>query len=219
MSKTGTLVFASLALALSLAIGSTHASSITYDFTGSSSGLGTGNLGIGSATVISGGLPVLVEAFDEFGAAGLLARNNMNGLGVVGEPGTGQETNQVGADSNGGESLEFDFTPNSVTVIDTVVFELGMEAGSLDVFADNVLLETISWTAATGGGNTGNSDVAYTFTSSVAARTAQSFTFAAVEDSFRVKSLTVELIPEPASLLLLVVGAAAIAIGSRRHEG
>lgn len=199
----GTKALAGVALALSLAmVGPANATSITYDFSGNSSGLGTGNLGVSSATVSSGGLDVTIEALDEFGAAGEIARNTMNGLGVVGEPGTGQETNQVGADQNGGEALVFDFAPNSVTIIETVVFELGREAGSLNVLADNVLLETISWTESTGGGNTGNSDVAYTFTASVGARTAQSFTFQAVADSFRVKSLTVQRIPEPGSLLL-----------------
>lgn len=213
----GTKALAGVALALSLAVvGPASATSITYDFSGNSSGLGTGNLGVSSATVSSGGLDVTIEALDEFGAAGEIARNEMNGLGVVGEPGTGQETNQVGADNNGGEALVFDFAPNSVTIIETVVFELGREAGSLNVLADNVFLETISWTESTGGGNTGNSDVAYTFTAPIGARTAQSFTFQAVADSFRVKSLTVQRIPEPASQLLGLFAIAAITIGRNK---
>lgn len=213
----GTNVLASVALALSLVvIGPAQATTVTYDFSGNSSGLGTGNLGVSSAMVSSGGLDLTINALDEFGAAGELARNNMNGLGVVGEPGAGQEINQVGADANGGEAIEFDFAPSFATILDTIVFELGMEAGSLNVLADNVVIDTISWSATTGGGNTGNSDVAHTIAGSVAARTAQSFTFQAVSDSFRVKSLTVQLVPEPASLALFALGIAAIALRSQR---
>lgn len=212
-----TKLFASLALVFSLLVASSaDASSITYDFSGSSSGLGTGNLGVSSVNVISGGLGVTIEGLDEFGGAGILARNTTNGLGIVGAPGAGQETNQVGADANGGEALVFDFAPATVTVLDTVVFELGMEAGSLNVFADNVLLETISWSAATGTGTTGNSDVAHTFSSSLAARTGQSFRFEAVEDSFRVKTLTVTEIPEPATLMLVSLGIAGAALSRKR---
>ena len=217
MSRLGTKFFASLALAFSLVVaGQASASTVTYDFTGSSSGLGTGNLGVSSANVISGGLALTIEALDEFGAAGIIARNDLTGLGVVGGPGTGQETNQVGADSNGGEALIFDFAPNSVTIVETVVFELGMEAGSLDVLADNVLLETISWTAATGTGSTGNSSIAHTFAAPLSARTAQSFTFRAVEDSFRVSSLTVTPIPEPASLAIASIAISCVALSRRR---
>lgn len=214
-----TKFFSSLALVISLLVVNTAtATSIVYDFSGSSLGLGTGNLGVSTVSVSSSGLDLSVEALDEFGAAGELARNNMNGLGVVGEPGTGQETNQVGADANGGESLVFDFSPSFATILETIVFELGQEAGSLDVFADNVLLDTISWTATTGGGNTGNSDVAFTFSAPLAARTAQSFTFQAVEDSFRVKSLTVQRIPEPTSVMLFAFGLGIIAGTSKRNR-
>ena len=204
----GTKILASCGLAFSLFFSAqVSAATITYDFTGASSGLGVGDLGVSSATVSSGGLDLVVSAVDELGAAASLARNNSHGLGVIGEPGTGSETNQVGADNTGGESLVFDFSPASVTILDAVVFELGKESGSLDVYADNVLLETILWSTTTGSGNTGNSDVLHTFSSPALARTAQSFTFKAVEDSFRVVSLSVEtVIPEPTSLLLSLVG-------------
>ena len=212
MRKTCLYYLAGFALAFSLhAINAAYATNITFDFTGLSSGLGAGNLGVSSTTVSSSGLNVAVEALDEFGAAGLLARNDQNGLGVVGEPGTGQEFNQGGANSDGGESLVFDFTPNAVTVIETAVFELGREAGSLNVFVDNILIDTITWLATTGGGNTGNSTIGHTFSAPLAARTGQSITFAAVEDSFRVSSFTVTQIPEPTSLGLFALSMTLIA--------
>ena len=207
MSK---ISIASVALAICVALGAhVDAAVVTYDFTGSpnSLGLGDGNLGVSSATVTSGGLGMEISGLDEFGAAGILARNDTVGLGVVGEPGTGQESNNVGADNNGGEALTFDFSPNAVAILSTAVFELGSEAGSFNVLADNVLLDTIVWTAANGGGTmTGNSSIDYTFTAPLAARTAQAFTFQAVEDSFRVLSLTVDGVPEPTTLAIGLIG-------------
>lgn len=214
-----TNVLASITLAFCFLLSNQlHAKNITYDFSGSSSGLATGNLGVSSATVMSDGLSAEISGLDESGSAGTLARNDLHGLGVVGEPGTGQQTNDVGSDSTGSEALVVDFAPNSVAIVDAVFFELGMEAGELEVLADNVLLETVSWTEATGAGNTGNSDVMYTFSGSFAERTAQSFTFRALTDTFRLKSLTVSLVPEPASLGLGIIGLLGIAATTRRRR-
>jgi len=78
-----------------------------------------------------------------------------------------------------------------------------MEAGSLDVLADDGYLETISWSNTDGVGNQGNSEILHLF---AAAAPAQKFTFQAVADSFRLKSLAVAAVPEPASLALCLMG-------------
>ncbi len=209
---------AGLALAFFSVVGMTAtAAPITYDFTGSSTGLPTGNLFMSSVTVSSGGLDLTVNGIDEFGNAGSLARNDQDGLGVVGEPGVGLDTNKVGANNDGAESLEFDFSPASVAIIESAVFETGFEAGSLDVFADEVFLETISWLATDGGGTQGNSTVTYAFTSSLGARTAQKFRFEAVADAFRLKTITVDPVPEPTCLVLALMGLAG-ALGSRKQR-
>jgi len=78
-------LLASFALAICAACGaSAHAAVVNYDFTGNSSGLPSGNLGVSTATTTSGGLQLTIDGVDETGAAGILARSVNVGLGVVG---------------------------------------------------------------------------------------------------------------------------------------
>ncbi len=75
------------------------------------------------------------------GPSANLVRTAPGGLGVL----DGQGIARVGAD----EALEFDFTPATVMGINSVIFETGTAAGSLDLYVDTVFKENIAW--STGG--------------------------------------------------------------------
>ena len=170
-----------------------QAAPITFDFSTQTTSPGTQSI---SQTV--SGLTVTVGALFNANAK-ITGQSSGNGLGVC-----------VLCDNSEnlvdpGEALNFSFTPNTVMMLSSVVFESNSPSSplgaTLSLYVDSTSKLT---TTVTGVSGVGGSLV--TVNLGGANFIGSEFRFQGEDGTFRVQKVTVELVPEPASLTLLGLG-------------
>ncbi len=206
-----------------LGVGTAHAvpvgTVLTYDFTGNDTGppnpnplgLAVGDLGTNTINVADPlfGVSVVITGFDadvDNNETALnhdhLQRNGPNGLGIFGD----EQNNRIGTD----EAVQFDFSPIVALGVSSVIFEGGSGIGSFDVFVDNVFAETINFNVG------GSTHVNHLFSS---APVGSIFEFRGVKNGFRIVELTVQVVPEPSTMLLFGTGVLGLIGYMRRQKG
>lgn len=175
---------------------------ITYDFTTVTSAGGPYN----PLSLTVGGLTLNVTA-PGFTVTGQGSGTGGNGLGV-----TGGATSLVDL----GESLQFDFTPSTVQLLQSVVFESFTPtndtiSATLGVYVNNA---GSAATSRTFGGIVGTNTFNLDFTANNLWGSV--FRFEDTAGSFRVKSITV--VDEPTTLALLGLGLGLAALGLARRR-
>jgi|GEM_PF-2704423 len=207
-SFAATLAFAAIA-AFSLGA---HAAPVTYEFENVDNSNSVENF-------TSGGLPLEVSGFSGFdastfqstGARGVAT--NINGsndrLGVNGG---------ISGLMNFGEALQFDFRPNKVVFLSSVVFELGSSDEQFSIFNGQTFVRNVTFS----GGSPGGLAAIDLSADNIIGRnfTLATTNLGGAENGVRIDSITVEAVPVPAAAVLMATGAVLFggAAGLRRRR-